>query len=63
MQSSQKSLTAGMYLTFYYLGGAMGSYLPSLVYERFGWDVVIGLLCLIVVFTMILTQMRKKLFL
>lgn len=62
MQSSQKSLTAGMYLTFYYLGGAMGSYLPSLVYERFGWDVVIGLLCLIVIFTMTLTHTRKRLF-
>ncbi|MGB3750823.1 MAG: MFS transporter [Arcobacteraceae bacterium] len=62
MQSSQKSLTAGMYLTFYYLGGAMGSYLPSLVYEQFGWDVVIGLLCLIVIFTMILTHTRKRLF-
>jgi len=63
MQSSQKSLTAGMYLTFYYLGGALGSYLPSLIYERFGWDVVIVLLCIIVVFTMILVHTRKKLFL
>jgi len=63
MLSSQKSLTAGMYLTFYYLGGAMGSYLPSLVYERFGWDVVITILCSIVVFTMTLVHKRKKLFL
>jgi len=62
MQNSQKSLTAGMYLTFYYLGGAMGSYLPSLVYERFGWDVVIFILALIVLFTLILTQKQKHLF-
>jgi len=63
MKSSQKSLTAGIYLTFYYLGGAMGSYLPSLVYERFGWDVVIIILSIIVLFTMILTHNRKRLFL
>ena len=36
MKASQKSLTSGMYLTFYYLGGAFGSYIPSVIYEKFG---------------------------
>ncbi|CAM3837368.1 MFS transporter [Arcobacter cloacae] len=41
MKSSQKSLTSGMYLTFYYLGGAAGSFFPSIIYEHFGWDVML----------------------
>ena len=31
MKSSQKSLTSGMYLTFYYIGGASGSFFPSII--------------------------------
>jgi YNFM family putative membrane transporter len=62
MLSSQKSLTAGMYLTFYYFGGATGSFIPSLVYEKFGWNSVILILCLILVFTLLLVHNRKKLF-
>ncbi|MGD9554677.1 MAG: MFS transporter [Arcobacteraceae bacterium] len=38
MRESQKSLTSGMYLTFYYIGGAVGSIVPSLVYEHLGWN-------------------------
>ncbi|RXJ84490.1 MFS transporter [Arcobacter cloacae] len=41
MKSSQKSLTSGMYLTFYYLGGAAGSFFPSIIYKHFGWDVML----------------------
>ena len=38
MRESKKSLTSGMYLTFYYIGGAVGSIVPSLVYEHLGWN-------------------------
>lgn len=62
MQNSQKSLTAGIYLTFYYLGGALGSYIPSLIYERFGWDVVIFSLSFILFLTLWMVHTRKKLF-
>ncbi len=31
----------GLYLAFYYLGGAMGSQLPGYLYEAFGWESVI----------------------
>lgn len=41
MKSSQKSLTSGMYLSFYYMGGAMGSFFPSFIYKNFGWDIMI----------------------
>ena len=41
MKSSQKSLTSGMYLTFYYLGGATGSFFPSIIYEHFSWNIML----------------------
>jgi MFS transporter, YNFM family, putative membrane transport protein len=63
MISSQKSLTSGMYLTFYYLGGAFGSYIPSLIYEKFGWDIVIYMFCIILFLITILILNRKRLFL
>ena len=52
MKSSQKALTSGMYLSFYYFGGATGSFIPSIIYEKFGWDMMIysfiGILSLLI---------------
>ena len=42
MKESQKALTSGMYLTFYYIGGAIGSILPVMIYEKYGWHMTIG---------------------
>ena len=39
----------GLYLAFYYLGGAVGSHFPGLIYEAYGWQAVI-LLCLALLF-------------
>ena len=62
MKSSQKSLTSGMYLTFYYLGGAMGSFLPTIIYKNFGWDFMIYLFALILVVVEVVGFINKKLF-
>ena len=62
MKESQKSLTSGMYLSFYYLGGALGSFLPSIIYEKFGWNMVIYMFCIILLITFILVISKRKLF-
>ena len=62
MKASQKSLTSGMYLTFYYLGGAVGSFIPSLIYEKYGWNIVLYVFCLILFMTLILIINRRKIF-
>lgn len=36
--ADKKGLANGIYLTFYYSGGALGSVLPSFYYESFGWE-------------------------
>ncbi|TCK59381.1 MFS transporter [Seleniivibrio woodruffii] len=33
-----KGVTNGLYVAFYYSGGAIGSVLPGLVYQNFGWN-------------------------
>lgn len=62
MKSEQKSLTSGMYLTFYYLGGAMGSFLPSIIYEHFGWNIMIYSFIFILLCMIILVYKNRLLF-
>jgi len=51
----QKGLTSGMYLSFYYIGGALGSALPTLIYKYYGWNTVIFIfiLCLLFIFALL----------
>ncbi len=62
MKDSQKSLTSGMYLTFYYLGGALGSFTPSIIYDKYSWDIVIYMFCIILLFIIFLVIKAKRLF-
>ena len=47
----KKALASGMYLTFYYIGGTLGSILPSYFYQFYGWDLMIaGFVAVLVIF-------------
>ena len=59
MRESQKSLTSGMYLTFYYIGGAVGSILPSLVYEHLGWNTTIAMFAFALIAIFIFVNLNK----
>lgn len=37
LATENKGVVNGLYVAFYYTGGVLGSYLPGLVYEHFGW--------------------------
>lgn len=63
MKGSQKSLTSGMYLTFYYLGGATGSFLPSIIYKHHGWDIMIYTFVFILAMVLFIVYRNKNLFL
>ncbi|OCL83153.1 MFS transporter [Arcobacter porcinus] len=60
MKSSQKSLTSGMYLSFYYLGGAMGSFFPSIIYKSYGWDIMIWIFGAILIVVLYVLMISKK---
>ena len=62
MQLSQKSLTSGMYLSFYYLGGAMGSFFPSIIYKSFGWDIMLYIFAILLLFVIVVIFTNRKLF-
>lgn len=38
----KKGLVNGLYISFYYSGGALGSYLPSVIQAHFGWSAFLG---------------------
>lgn len=43
-EREHKGLVNGLYISFYYSGGALGAYLPGLVLGRFGFGAAAGLL-------------------
>jgi len=59
MRKDKKSLTSGMYLTFYYIGGSAGSFIPVIVYKNFGWNTVI-IMFTVIILSMYLFILRNK---
>ncbi|WP_331774787.1 MFS transporter [Sulfurospirillum sp. 1612] len=41
IRADKRSITSGMYLTFYYIGGSLGSIFPAMIYQNFGWNTTI----------------------
>lgn len=39
LATSNKSITNGLYVSFYYSGGALGSFVPGIIYSNFGWSI------------------------
>ncbi len=62
MKASQKALTSGMYLSFYYIGGAVGSIVPSIIYAKFGWDITIYVFVILLIFVLLFVHINRKLF-
>ncbi|WP_228137772.1 MFS transporter [Aliarcobacter skirrowii] len=62
MQKSQKSLTSGMYLTFYYLGGATGSLVPSMIYKAFNWNIMLIVFVILLLVVALVVALNKDLF-
>ena len=42
--TGQRSTAAALYLTAYYVGGALGAVVPALVWSRGGWPATVGLI-------------------
>ena len=45
---SKKGIANGVYISFYYLGGTLGSFAPGVLYAHFGWRVFCASLILMV---------------
>ncbi|RME40741.1 MAG: hypothetical protein D6794_01705 [Deltaproteobacteria bacterium] len=61
---SHKGVVNGLYIAFYYGGGALGSSAPGPVYARLGWNGVVAVLVLtalvglVLVLSLVLTLRR-----
>lgn len=62
LKASQKALTSGMYLSFYYIGGAVGSIVPSIVYANYGWDMTIYMFVSMLLFILTFVYINRRLF-
>lgn len=41
LAEKNKGISNGLYISFYYAGGVIGSFLPGIIYQYFGWNVYI----------------------
>ncbi|WP_298751589.1 MFS transporter [uncultured Arcobacter sp.] len=62
LKESQKSLTSGMYLSFYYIGGTVGSIIPPMFYQLYGWDETIYLCMFLLFIIFIFVYLNRKIF-
>lgn len=51
LASEHRGVVNGLYVSIYYISGALGSWLPGYIYDRFGWSSQILVFTLILVFT------------
>ncbi|MEN2986072.1 MAG: MFS transporter [Thermodesulfovibrionaceae bacterium] len=53
LATEQKNLINGLYISFYYAGGVLGSYIPGVIYKNFGWLVFLIFLMFFIAFTIL----------
>jgi YNFM family putative membrane transporter len=54
-----KAIANGLYISFYYTGGTLGSVLPGAVFQRFGWQVFLVQLLVMIAFAFFFTRRLK----
>lgn len=59
--SQHKGVVNGLYVAFYYGGGAVGSYLPGYIYRVFGWgSFVAGLIVVVVIALLLAVRLSRR---
>ncbi len=53
------ALTNGLYLSFYYTGGAIGSFFPGILYKFYGWDVFLFIMFIVLLFALLFSWKLK----
>lgn len=55
-----KAIANGVYISFYYTGGTIGSFLPGVVFERYGWQMFLGTLLAMLVLALFFTGKLRQ---
>jgi MFS transporter, YNFM family, putative membrane transport protein len=56
LATSRKGVANGLYISIYYLGGSLGSYLPGWIYSHYGWGFFISSLAIVIIVALVLTK-------
>ena len=63
MATSHKGISNGLYVSFYYFGGALGSFVPGFVYIPFGWGAMLSFISVVsfisLIFIMVIRDIKN----
>ncbi|MBU1564542.1 MAG: MFS transporter [Proteobacteria bacterium] len=59
LASDNKAIANGLYISFYYTGGALGSVLPGAVFQRYGWQAFLLQLLVMIALAFFFTRRLK----
>lgn len=59
LASHNKAIANGLYISFYYTGGTLGSVLPGLIFQKFGWHVFLLQLFFMICLALFMTRRLK----
>jgi YNFM family putative membrane transporter len=54
LASKHKGIANGLYISFYYAGGTLGTFIPGVVYEHGGWHWFLHVLSIVAIISMVL---------
>jgi MFS transporter, YNFM family, putative membrane transport protein len=55
LATGHKGVANGLYISIYYLGGSLGSFLPGWIYSHYGWSFYIAGLTLVILIALVLS--------
>jgi YNFM family putative membrane transporter len=56
LATENRAVANGLYISIYYTGAALGSYLPGLIYQDFGWGAFTGVLTAAIAGAVVITR-------
>ncbi|WP_096013343.1 MFS transporter [Campylobacter lanienae] len=63
MATSHKGISNGLYVSFYYFGGALGSFVPGFIYIPFGWGAMLSFISVVsfisLIFIMVIRDIKN----
>lgn len=62
LADQNKALVNGVYISSYYMGGTIGSFLPGIVFEYYGWNIFLYLLLAIQVLSALLIFAFRRIY-
>jgi YNFM family putative membrane transporter len=56
LATENRAVANGLYISIYYTGAALGSWLPGLIYQEFGWGAFTGVLTAAIAGAVVITR-------